>query len=188
MLLLRDVFDFDYDEISTIVDKSVANCRQILRRARQHLRVERPRNSLERTQQNRLVEQFLQAWMAGDLEGLLALVTEGVIVWSDGGGKVVAAQRPIRGNQKVARYLLAVLRNKHMPKDVVPRKVEINGQPGVVLYVADRPYSVLGFRFSAGRIEEIFSVLNPEKLRFLDRIYFKKSPDPNSTWKRVQGQ
>jgi hypothetical protein len=75
-----------------------------------------------------------------------------------------------------------------MPKDVVPRKVEINGQPGVVLYVADRPYSVLGFRFSAGRIEEIFSVLNPEKLRSLGRTYFKKSPEPNSTWKRVQGQ
>ena len=147
VLLLRDVFDFDYDEISTIVDKSVANCRQILRRARQHLGVQRPSNSLVRTQQNRLVEQFLQAWMAGDLEGLLALVTEEVIVWSDGGGKVVAAQRPIQGNQKVARFLLAVLRNKHMPKDVVQRKVEINGQAGVVLYVANRPYSVMGFRF-----------------------------------------
>ena len=171
VLLLRDVFDFDYDEISTIVDKSVANCRQILRRARQHLGVQRPSNSLVRTQQNRLVEQFLQAWMAGDLEGLLALVTEEVIVWSDGGGKVVAAQRPIQGNQKVARFLLAVLRNKHMPKDVVQRKVEINGQAGVVLYVANRPYSVMGFRFSAGRIEEIFSVLNPEKLKSLDHRY-----------------
>lgn len=169
VLLLHDVFDFDYDEISKMVDKSVTNCRQILRRAHQHLGMERPRNSLDRAQQNRLVEQFLQAWTAGDLEGLLALVTEKVIVWSDGGGKAVAAQRPIRGNQKVARFLLAVRRNKHMPKDVVPRLVEINGQAGIVLCVADRPYSVLGFRFSAGRIEEIFSVLNPEKLRSIDQ-------------------
>jgi RNA polymerase sigma-70 factor (ECF subfamily) len=89
VFLLREVFDYDYDEISRIVGKSEANCCQIARRARQSVAARRPRFERSPEQEERLTQQFVEACMNGDMEGLVGLLSEDATLWSDGGGKLL---------------------------------------------------------------------------------------------------
>jgi RNA polymerase sigma-70 factor, ECF subfamily len=163
VFLLREVFDYDYGEISHIVGKSEANCRQIARRARQSVAARRPRFERSPEQEERLTRQFVEACMNGDMEGLVGLLSEDVTLWSDGGGKVAAAPYPIHGPERVARFLLGVLRT--VPPGFSARLVRINGGPGVVGYVDGHPTSVVALDVADGRLRGVRIVVNPEKLR-----------------------
>jgi RNA polymerase sigma-70 factor, ECF subfamily len=163
VFLLREVFDYDYEEISHIVEKSEANCRQIARRARQSVAARRPRFERSPEQEERLTRQFVEACMNGDMEGLVGLLSEDVTLWSDGGGKVAAAPYPIHGPERVARFLLGVLRT--VPPGFSARLVRINGGPGVVGYVDGHPTSVVALDVADGRLRGVRIVVNPEKLR-----------------------
>jgi RNA polymerase sigma-70 factor, ECF subfamily len=163
VFLLRQVFDYDYGEISQIVGKSEANCRQIARRARQSVAARRPRFERSREQGEQLTRQFVEACTCGDMEGLLGILSEDVTLWSDGGGKVAAAPYPIHVPERVARFLLGVLRT------VLPgfftRPAQVNGEPGVVGYVDGRPTSVVALDVANDRLRGVRIVVNPEKLR-----------------------
>ncbi len=164
VFLLREVFDYEYEEVSRLVGKSEANCRQIARRARRSVAARRPRFESSPEQEERLMGSFLEAYFDGDMEGLLALLSEDITLWSDGGGKVRAALNPIRGSDKVARFLLRIL-SKASPGLVV-RRTWINGQPGIIGYYADgRPQSVTTFDLAQERIQAIRILVNPEKLK-----------------------
>lgn len=112
VFLLREVFDYDYDAIAQMVGKSPANCRQILRRSRQHIAAQRPRFPVSHQQQEQITSQFLEASTQGNLQGLMALLAKDVTYWSDGGGQVTAALKPLQGAMKVARFLLALRINR----------------------------------------------------------------------------
>ncbi len=163
VLLLREVFDYDYAEIAPIVGKTEANCRQILKRARAHIADRRARFDVSPREQERLMERFAQAAGAGDMDGLLALLAEDVTLWADGGGKAVAALRPVRGRAKVARFIIGAL-GKLVPPDKVSRLLEVNGQPGIVNYVADEPHSVVIIDAAEERVWSVYVITNPEKL------------------------
>ena len=164
VFLLREVFDYSYDDIAKTVCKSVSNCRQIAHRARQHFSLRRSTFCLNIQQQDQLVEQFLTSWNQGDLQKLLALMAEDVTLWSDGGGKVTAAEKPLQGCLKVARFLIAIRRSKLVPT-LVPQVMLINGQPGLVNFVEGEPHSIFSFEFTSRGIQSIFGVVNPEKLK-----------------------
>src|SRR5690349_23890093 len=87
VLLLHDVFDFDYAEIARIVDKSEANCRQLLSRAKKHVVADEVRFDADHEQAARLTQRFTEAAGAGDMEGMLAMLAEEITMWADGGGK-----------------------------------------------------------------------------------------------------
>jgi RNA polymerase sigma-70 factor, ECF subfamily len=163
VFLLRDVFDYEYDEIGQMVGKSSTNCRQILKRAKQHLADQRPRFPVSRSQQEQITARFLDASTKGDLEDLLLLLAKDVMCCSDGGGKVVAFIKPIYGAAKVARTLLAV-RRKWL-SNAVSRLVEINGQPGIIQYLDGNIHAVMTFEIVDGCIQSICIVRNPEKLK-----------------------
>jgi RNA polymerase sigma-70 factor, ECF subfamily len=171
IFLLREVFDYDYEAIAKTVGKSIPNCRQIVRRARHHLVLRRPSmlfqshsvNASNSHNKDILVEQFLAYWNQGDLQGLIALMSEDVTFWSDGGGKVVAAEKPLFGCLKVARFLVAIRRSRLTPT-LVSQAVKVNGQPGVVNIVDEKTHSTFSFEFVGDRINSIFAVVNPEKL------------------------
>ncbi len=167
VFLLREVFEYDYPEIAQIVGKSAENCRQILRRSRQHLTTERPRFPVSRQQHEQITAQFLDASTQGNLQGLLTLLAKDVTFWSDGGGQVVAALKPLHGSMKVARFLLAIQRKW----PVVSRAdlVEINGQLGIVLRTENNIDSVITFEIGAGCIQTIYSIRNPAKLKQLSK-------------------
>ena len=168
VFLLREVFDYDYEEISRILGKSEDNCRQIAHRARQSVAARRPRFERSPEQEERLSRQFLEACMSGDMEGLISLLSEDVTLWSDGGGKVAAAPYPIYGPERVARFLLGVLRT--VPPGFSARPAQVNGAPGVVGYVDGSPTGVVALDVVDGRLHGVRIVVNPDKLRGIPPI------------------
>jgi RNA polymerase sigma-70 factor (ECF subfamily) len=163
VFLLREVFDYDYAEIAPIVGKTEANCRQLVRRARQRLSDGRPRFETSPAEQQTLTIQFAQACATGDLDGLLHILAEDITLWSDGGGKVSAARQPIFGSDRVSRFLLGLM--KKAPPDLTTRFALVNGQPGFVNYIGGRPNNVLTLEIGNGRIQAIRVVVNPDKLK-----------------------
>lgn len=163
VFLLREVFDYDYSEIAQTLGQSEANCRQILRRARQHIAEKRPRFDASPKQREHLLHEFLEATARGDLEGLVALLSQDAVFHSDGGGKAPALPKPVYGASNVARLILASL-EKFVPPNVIRRIAEINGQPGVVSYVGGRPFAVFTVDVADGFIQNLYVVTNPEKL------------------------
>lgn len=163
VFLLRQVFDYDYAEIAAIVQKSKDNCRQIVRRARQHLGGHRSLQHASREQQDIILHQFLRACMDGDMDGLLALLAKDIVAYSDSGGKVPAARNPVYGADKVARYIIGLVQKA--PEDYRFRIASINGQPGILTYMGGVPHSIIILDIVDGHIREMDAIVNPDKLR-----------------------
>jgi RNA polymerase sigma-70 factor (ECF subfamily) len=163
--LLREVFEYEYAEIARMLEQSVANCRQLLRRARQHLR-QQPRFDATPAQQEELLHQFLHASARGEMDGLLALFSKDIVLYADGGGKTTAVPNPIYGAEHVFRFLMGA-RRKFLPADLVRKVTQINGAPAVITYLNGKPYSVLALGIAEGCIRNIFIVSNPDKLTHL---------------------
>jgi RNA polymerase sigma-70 factor (ECF subfamily) len=166
VFLLREIFDYTHAEIAAALDLSEANCRQLLRRARQHVRTARPRFKASAREHVDLLERFYQAAASGDMDRLLALLSSDVVFHSDGGGKAPALPKPIYGPDRVARAVVHGLR-KFLSQNALQRIVQINGEPGVVSYLNGRPHSVFTLEASDGRVQAIYIVTNPEKLSHL---------------------
>lgn len=174
VFLLREVFEYEYSEISAVLAQSEANCRQLLRRARQHVSALRPRFAASTKKQDDLLQHFLEAIGTGDMDGLLALLSHDVVLYSDGGGKAVAVPNLIHGADNVVRGILGGFK-KLLPKNLARRLAEINGEPGVVSYLEGKPYSVVTLDAVDGRIQTIYILTNPEKLTHLPEL----STSPN---------
>jgi RNA polymerase sigma-70 factor (ECF subfamily) len=166
VLVFREVFDYEYSQIASILGQSEPSCRQILRRARQHIKESRPRFDASMEQRPELLRRFSEASSQGDLEGLVALLSKEAVFHSDGGGKAPALPNPIYGAETIARGILEGLR-KRVPKNLIRRFVEINGQPGIVTFLDTIPFSVVTLDVSDGRISHLYMVTNPEKLKRL---------------------
>jgi RNA polymerase sigma-70 factor (ECF subfamily) len=164
VFLLREVFSYGYDEISEILGQNEANCRQILRRARQHLAGARPRFKASSSKSRDLLERFVLASGSGNLEGLIAILEEDVVLYADGGGKGFAVPNPVFGAMNVARAIV-MGQAKFLPREpMVSRRVLINGMPGVVSYLGGRPLYALTVETREERINSIYFVTNPDKL------------------------
>jgi RNA polymerase sigma-70 factor (ECF subfamily) len=163
VFLLREVFEYEYSEIAKIVGQSEVNCRQILRRARQHVSAIRPRFEVPEPKRTDLFERFLTAVGTGEMTGLIELLAKDVVLHSDGGGKGLAVPNEVRGADKVARGILGSLK-RLVPATLVRKLVRINGAPGLVNYLDGKPHSVLTLDVQDSRIQNIYIVTNPEKL------------------------
>ncbi|MCI3950234.1 MAG: polymerase subunit sigma-24 [Acidimicrobiales bacterium] len=166
VLLLHDVFGYDYDEVAAIVDRTPTNCRQIASRARGHLTGERPvrpRPPLEEEQ--RLAFAFAAAAGSGDLAALEGLLAEDVVLWSDGGPNRRAARRPVVGRGRVAR-LVANLSHR-LPTDGTYEFVHLNGEPALIVRTAEGPFLTMAVDVGDGVVRAIHTVVNPDKLRHL---------------------
>jgi len=169
VFLLREVFDYGYAEVAGMLGQNEANCRQILRRAKQHVTKDRPRFDVSPQEQQKLLQQFLEAASHGDMQGLLALLSKDAVLYTDGGGKATAVPNPVYGAERVARFFFGA-REKLMPRDVVRRVVEINGQPGIVVYHQGQVFGVLTMDVAEGHIRNIYIVRNPDKLQRLSGL------------------
>lgn len=165
VFLLHDVFGYGYAEIARIVGKGEAACRQLAHRAREHIAERRPRFEPQPERREALTRQFVAACAGGDLGALVATLADDVTVWSDGGGKVNAARKPVHGADKVARFFLNLVRQA--PPGFTIRHAEINGQPGLIGEIEGRPLNALALDIADGRVRAIRIVVNPDKLRAL---------------------
>jgi RNA polymerase sigma-70 factor (ECF subfamily) len=165
--LLREVFGYDYAEIARVVDKSEANCRQLVSRARRHIDEGKPRFEASRQKRFELAEQFMAAAQRGDMDGLVSLLAGDVAFYGDGGGIATALPRPMFGREAVARFLLGVFRRGRL-LDASVQMVEVNGQPGAVTTDAEgRVISVFSLDIVDGQVQTIRGVVNPEKLHHI---------------------
>jgi len=169
VFLLREVFDYEYAEIAGMLSQSETNCRQILRRAKQHVKKDRPRFDASPSDREKLLQQFLNATSQGEMQGLLALLSSDVVLYTDGGGKATAVPNPIYGADRVARFFLSTP-GQLVTASIVKRIAEINGQPGIVTYLQGRPFGVLTLDVEGGRIRNIYIVRNPDKLQRLPQL------------------
>ena len=171
VFLLREVFDYGYDDIAEIVGKSEAACRQLAVRARHHIEQERPRFEASRDDQNELARRFMTAAETGDLAGLETLLAHDVGLHGDGGGKVRAIGQPIFGRHRVAQTLLTWMRFATSIEGSSIRLVEVNGYPGALgLDGQQRVLYVLSLHIADGQIQDVRSIVNPEKLRHLGPV------------------
>ena len=170
VFLLREVFDFGYEEIAAMVGKSADNCRQLLVRAKRRVDERRPRFEASREQRAALAERFFAAVQVGDLAGLQQLLAADVTFAGDGGGKAPATAQVVAGVEKVSRLLLSLTEqaNEH---GFTMRAVEVNGQPGAIFRTPDGLISnVIGLDIVDGQVQAIHGVVNPDKLRHLGPV------------------
>jgi RNA polymerase sigma-70 factor (TIGR02957 family) len=168
--LLRDVFDYPYERIASIVGKSEEATRQLATRARRHVEENRPRFETTEEEAERLAESFFAAWESGDLEGLEAVLAEDVEIHGDGGGKAPALARVLRGRVRAARTLRAWAMNISGFK-ITLRRQRINGLPGVVSYTQEgKVLNAITVEVGDGAVQRVNSVVNPEKLGHLGPV------------------
>jgi RNA polymerase sigma-70 factor (ECF subfamily) len=169
VFLLREVFGYGYAEIAEMVGKSEANCRQIAARARGHVEEGRPRFEASRRRRQELATRFFAAIEGGDVDGLVELLAADVVMYGDGGGKAPARATPLHGALPVARFLLGLGRYGRA-EGIGLRPVQVNGQPGALATdAAGRTVGVLALDIADGRVQTVHSVVNPDKLRHLER-------------------
>lgn len=163
VFVLREAFDFPYEQIGDVVGLSPAHCRQLLQRARRHLTEGRERAHPSGEEHTRLLLSFLEAARTGDLDELNGLLADDVVSYNDGGGRVRAALRPILGKARVIAFVLGLAKRYEVGEATL---VTANGQPALHVHV-DGGDQLLMLDARDGRIDALFSVSNPEKLRLL---------------------
>jgi RNA polymerase sigma-70 factor (ECF subfamily) len=167
VFLLREVFDYPYDEVGVIVGKSADNCRQILARAHRHIEEGRHRFEVSREERDEVARRFLAAWEEGDTEALVEVLAPDATVYGDGGGKAPAVPVPLVGADRVAKALVGWGRQAH-DRGIVHRRALVNGDPGLVFYDPDgRARWVAALEIAEGVVVAVRSVLNPDKLAHL---------------------
>ena len=163
IFLLHDVFDYRYKEIAEIVGKSEANCRQIGRRAKQHITQHRPRFEPSLEKKALLLSQFMQTISSGDMPGLIHLLASDVTTYPDSNGKVPASAKPVQSVHKVSRTFMGARRL--IPEGGRVEIVYANSQPAIFIYdAADKVYAAIFPDLSVEPIQAIYNLLNPEKL------------------------
>jgi RNA polymerase sigma-70 factor, ECF subfamily len=164
VFLLREVFDYPYDEIGRIVGKSPDNCRQILTRARRHIEEGRRRFDVSREEREEVARRFIAAWEEGETDALVKLLAADATVYGDGGGKAPAVPMPLVGAERVAKALIGWGRQAH-ERGITHRPARVNGEPGLVFYDVDgHALWVAALEIAEGLVIAVRAVLNPDKL------------------------
>jgi RNA polymerase sigma-70 factor (TIGR02957 family) len=168
--LLREVFDYPYAEVAEIIGTDVDSTRHLVARARAHVQERRPRYHASRRQREELAQRFFAAAEQGDLGALEALLAQDVALHGDGGGKAPATARPINGRERVARALSVGMSG--LPRLGVRLHVtEVNGQPGAMAFDSqDQLVGVMALSIVEGQVQTIHAIVNPDKLRHIDRV------------------
>jgi RNA polymerase sigma factor (sigma-70 family) len=160
--ILHDVFRYSFAEVAEIVGRTPAACRQLASSARRRIRVPRAAPAPAARQAD-LVRAFKKAWEASDIDALIGLLDPAATMTADGGGRALAAIRPIEGGEAIARYAAALLAGGVAGLALLERTV--NGQPGLIAQQDGVTVTVFAFDTAGDQITRIWAVRNPDKLR-----------------------
>jgi RNA polymerase sigma-70 factor (ECF subfamily) len=168
VFLLREVFDYEYDQIAEAVGKSPENCRQIAVRARRQVEARKPRFEVSRRKRQELSRRFFEAVEADDTQELVQLLAADVVLYGDGGGKAPAILEPLYGRDQVANLFRQA---KAFSEQLGARSVhyaEVNGQPGALYLDTDgHPVLVVSLGIADGLVQTVHAITNPDKLGHL---------------------
>jgi RNA polymerase sigma-70 factor (ECF subfamily) len=175
VFILKSAFDFSFDEIAPIVERNAVTCRKLFSRARARVLEERPRFAIDRERHRALLHSFQAAAQGNDLASLLELLSEGVVLHGDGGGKALGLKKPIVGATAVARFAIALAQRR--PADARLHETELNGSPAIVFSSRGRPYVAIMIEPDEDRINRIYAIANPDKLGALAASLHLQLPD-----------
>jgi len=165
VFVLREVFGFDYADIASAVDKSVAAVRQVAHRAREHVQARRKRfTPVDPAENTRIAAQFMAAAAGGDVQAVISMLAPDVVWTADSGGKASAARRPVIGADKVARALVGLVSKGMQVPDARVELVTCNAAPAIAIYVADYLEGVFTVEIVDGKITNFYAMRNPDKL------------------------
>jgi len=163
VFLLHEVFVYEFAEIATMLDKSESACRRSFSRARQHLRAHRPRFPASAQSHRQLLNAYFQADEQGELSPLVSLLSENVVLWTDGGGKAVtAALRPVSGRDAVAR--ISIGSKRFWPANYRVEQEEVNGEAALILRDGAQAFAVFTIDVEEEQVQTVRIIVNPEKL------------------------
>jgi RNA polymerase sigma-70 factor (ECF subfamily) len=165
--LLHDIFGYRFDEVADSMGRTSASCRQLAARARQRIEDRRQRFDADMLHGHEMTTAFMTACATGDLEGLLSLLADDVVIWTDGGGKVRAALRPIVGPHRSSRFLVNVSKRQAG----TPRLVVLNRQPAAVFIEEGQVVLALVLDILEGKIAAVRAITNPDKLHGLSAVF-----------------
>ncbi|WP_432117560.1 RNA polymerase sigma-70 factor [Streptomyces sp. bgisy032] len=168
VFVLREAFGFPYADIAAMLDRGEAAVRQLAGRARKHVEERRPRYRVDPAQRRDLTERFLAAAAEGDLDGLLALLAPDVRLVGDSGGKARAPLRVLESADKVGRFVIGAARKG--AQDFTVRFLEVNGGPAALVLAGGEPDAVFQLDVADGRVQAVYVVRNPDKLRALTEV------------------
>ncbi|MEP6682649.1 MAG: sigma-70 family RNA polymerase sigma factor [Parafilimonas sp.] len=176
VFLLKEIFSYDYDEIADIINKNNDNCRQIFKRAQQHLQDDRKRFEIDMHMHARIFNQFLHACYEGDIQGLINLLQEDIVMVTDGGGTslningrtIQALRKPLHGKETVAKFVITIIQTV---QQYVPgfntKIILVNNMPSLACFMHDKPLSLITLEIRNNIITNIFVHSSKEKLRLL---------------------
>ena len=185
--LLHEVFEFDYREIATVLEKSEDACRQIVHRARTRVRNERKRFEVAESAKAALLRKFTEAVSARDQQTLLALFAPEATWTADGGGRSGAGTRPIVGAEKIVRLVLALGERLKSDRSTI-ELVEVNGETGLCVRTAGVITAVISILSDGERIHEVFAVVNPDKLSRQSSVGGRQSQSTDQSSVAVVGR
>ncbi|MGW7659054.1 RNA polymerase sigma-70 factor [Streptomyces sp. NPDC054756] len=168
VFVLREAFGYPYAEIAAMLDRGEAAVRQLAGRARRHVEERRPRYTVDPAERRDLTERFLAAAAGGDLEGLMSLLAPDVRLIGDSGGKAKAPLRVLESADHVGRFLAGVAQKGIA--DASLQYLEINGGPALLVLTGGKPDSVFQVEVRDGRIQAVYVIRNPDKLRALTGV------------------
>jgi len=164
VFVLREAFGMSVSEVAAVLGRSEAAIRQLSHRAREHVQARRPRFDPDPRAQREVTERFFAAVAGGDMEALMAVLSPGVVLVSDGGGVANAARRPIEGVDKVARFLLGIAAKGLAIPGLDVRLTEVNGRPGIAAWVDGEPFMAVSPVIGGGTVDQVLVMVNPHKL------------------------
>jgi RNA polymerase sigma-70 factor (ECF subfamily) len=174
VLLLRDVFDFEYGEIAALVNRSEAACRQMLKRARENVSAEKRALESSPEEHRRLLGAFVAAVQAGDVEGFTKLLADDAVVITDGGprgvrvGRVRNLPRPLSGVARITAFFLSAAQRMG---GIDTRECELNGQPALLDMRDGRPIAALLISVADGKIRRLFIHADPARLGHVGAVH-----------------
>jgi RNA polymerase sigma-70 factor (ECF subfamily) len=175
VFVLREAFDYGYDEIAEIVGKSEDNTRQLASRARRHVDEGKPRFEPSREQREEMVRRFVKALNEGETEPLVELLAADAEFYGDGGGKAPALGRVISGAAQIVRVLAGFARVGRR-RGATVEITEVNGGPGLLAFDGGRLVAVWTFEFSGDAVRAIRGVTNPDKLAHISSTILPSLP------------
>ncbi|REK87696.1 RNA polymerase sigma-70 factor [Streptomyces inhibens] len=169
VFVLHDVFAYTHGEIAASIGKTEVTVRQIAHRARRHVHARRRRFEPDSDATREIVQRFLRAAATGEIQALMDLLAPDVVQISDGGGKVVAARRPITGRDDVARFVLGVIRTSAATTRV--EHATYNGMPAARFLTGGELDWLVAFEIHNGRITGLYGIRNPDKLHRAETVH-----------------
>ena len=161
--VLHDVFDVPFPEVAEIVGRTPESARQLASRARRHVTAARPRHPVAAAEHRRLVQAFARATAEGDMAAMLEILDPDVTFTADGGGRAIAARKPLHGAERVARAWLRDQRARAARHPAADRRGQRGGR--ALIGPAGDDHSLLAFTIDAGRIVRVDVIRNPDKLQ-----------------------